>query len=241
MLLVPKQLQRAGMTGDVPYYGGRFSPAQAYAASHRSWRPPNRPEPSTSAAMPQADTLLALQHLRDAGVLTPEEYTGGVQGTACAGHRMMGPVQVLVVGFDRPTFSGEVLAEFTRLREAGIVRLVDLLLVSRAESGALETLAAPSGMGADLGELTAALLGQPEGEASGVAGMADADSAEATAWSLADAVPAGSVAAVALIEHIWAGPLNAAIQRAGGSPLDETWLAPSDLDMLEALIAQREA
>ena len=46
---------------------------------------------------------------------------------------MIGPVQVLVVGFDRPTFSGEVLAELTRLREAGIVRLVDLLLVAREE------------------------------------------------------------------------------------------------------------
>ena len=34
MLLVPRQLRRAGMTGDVPYYGGRLSPAQAYAASH---------------------------------------------------------------------------------------------------------------------------------------------------------------------------------------------------------------
>ena len=40
MLLVPKQLQRAGMTGNVPYYGGRFSPAQAYAASHPSAPPP---------------------------------------------------------------------------------------------------------------------------------------------------------------------------------------------------------
>ena len=44
---------------------------------------------------------------------------------------MIGPVQVLVVGFDRPTFSGEALAELTRLEDAGIVRLVDLLLVSR--------------------------------------------------------------------------------------------------------------
>jgi len=35
-----------------------------------------------------------------------------------------GPVQVLVVGFDQPTFSGEVVAEFARLRDAGIVRLV---------------------------------------------------------------------------------------------------------------------
>ena len=36
MLLVPRQLLRSGMTGSVPYYGGRFTPAQAYAASHPS-------------------------------------------------------------------------------------------------------------------------------------------------------------------------------------------------------------
>jgi hypothetical protein len=152
---------------------------------------------------------------------------------------MMGPVQVLVVGFDQPTFSGEVLAEFTRLREAGIVRLVDLLLVSRAEDGAFETLAAPSGADPEFGGLAAALLGTPEGEDS-IEAVPDADDADVMAWSLADAVPAGSMAAVALIEHTWAGPLKAAIQRAGGSPLEETWLSPGDLDVLESLIAQRK-
>ena len=54
---------------------------------------------------------------------------------------MIGPVQVVVVGFDHPSFSGEIIAEFTRLEEAGIVRLVDLLLVSRAVDGSFETLA----------------------------------------------------------------------------------------------------
>jgi hypothetical protein len=150
---------------------------------------------------------------------------------------MMGPVQVLVVGFDRPAFSGEILAEFTRLREAGIVRLVDLLLVARAGDGAVETLAAPVGVDAGLGGLAAALLGRAEGEGEDEAGV---DTAGASVWSLADAVPPGSVAAVALIEHIWAGPLNAAIQKAGGAALEETWLAPDDLAVLEALMNQRE-
>jgi uncharacterized membrane protein len=154
----------------------------------------------------------------------------------------MGPVQVLVVGFDRPEFSGEVLAEFTRLREAGIVRLVDLLLVSRAEDGTIETLAAPSGAGGEhggFGVLVASLLGQPEGEASAEPAAADTDQADGGAWSLAEVVPPGSAAAVALIEHTWAAPLTAAIRRAGGKPLEETWLAPGDLDLLERLIAQR--
>ena len=67
MILVPRQLQRVGMTGAVPYYGGRFTPAQAYAAS----RPP---PPSGAAAPGQAQQLGALQHLRDTGVLSDEEF-----------------------------------------------------------------------------------------------------------------------------------------------------------------------
>jgi hypothetical protein len=42
MLLVPRQLRRSGMTGSVPYYGGRFTSAQAYAAAHPA-APPLRP------------------------------------------------------------------------------------------------------------------------------------------------------------------------------------------------------
>ena len=150
----------------------------------------------------------------------------------------MGPVQVLVVGFEQPKFSGEVLAEFARLQEAGIVRLVDLLLISRAEDGTFETLNAPTGLEASIGgELAAELLGRSEGED----GDDDPDATDGTAWSLADAIPTGSAAAVALIEHTWAGPLTAAIRRAGGSALEETWLAPGDLDRLEVLVAQRQS
>jgi hypothetical protein len=148
-----------------------------------------------------------------------------------------GPVQVLVVGFDRPTFSGEVLAEFTRLRDAGIVQLVDLLVVSRTEDGAFETLALPEGVEADLGDMAASVLGQPEESAEAEAEVADID--RASTWSLADAIPVGSTAAVALIEHTWAVPLTAAIQRARGTLLDETWLAREDRELLEALIAKR--
>ena len=145
-------------------------------------------------------------------------------------------MQVLVVGFDRPTFSGEVLAELTRLQEAGIVRLVDLLLVSRAEDGSLQTLAAPEGVAADLG-LAAGVLARAEGAAGEPPTGADAESA--STWSLADAIPVGGTAAVALIEHLWATPLRAAIHRAGGTALEETWLERSDLELLETLIAQR--
>lgn len=150
---------------------------------------------------------------------------------------MTGPIQVLVVGFDRPTFSGEVLAEFTRLREAGIVRLVDLLVVSRTEEGAFETLALPEGLEADFGDVAARVLGQAENSAEPAALAAKVDAA--STWSLTDAIPIGGTAAVALIEHTWAASLSEAIQHAGGTFLDETWLAREDRELLEALISER--
>jgi hypothetical protein len=59
-------------------------------------------------------------------------------------------------------------------------------------------------------------------------------------WSLADAIPVGGTAAVALIEHVWAAPLSAAIQAAGGTLLEETWLAREDRELLETLTTQRQ-
>ena len=151
---------------------------------------------------------------------------------------MTGPVQVLVVGFDNPTFSGEVLTEFKRLREAGIVKLVGLLVVSRTQEDAFETLDLPEGIEADLGDIAAGVLGLTADSAEIGADVAEVDAD--TTWSLADAIPVGSTAAVALIEHTWADPLSAAIQRAGGTLRDETWLARDDRDLLETLIAERQ-
>ena len=78
MLLVPRQLMRSGMTGATPYYGGRFTPAQAYSASHPTARPPARPAtgrtPVPAPAAPRSDTEDALRHLRDTGVITAAEY-----------------------------------------------------------------------------------------------------------------------------------------------------------------------
>ena len=88
MLLVPRQLMRSGMTGATPYYGGRFTPAQAYSASHRAAPPPTPPAtgrtplPAPATSRPETsrpetsrpDTEAALRHLRDTGVITAAEY-----------------------------------------------------------------------------------------------------------------------------------------------------------------------
>src|SRR5437764_14714310 len=50
----------------------------------------------------------------------------------------IGPVQLLVLGFDRPDFHGEVIAELERLRESDTVRVIDALAVYKDEAGELE-------------------------------------------------------------------------------------------------------
>jgi hypothetical protein len=146
-----------------------------------------------------------------------------------------GPVQVLVLGFDDPTFSGEVIAELARLDASGTARLLDVLLVERAQDGSLDTLPPPPGADPSAGRLAAALLErQDDGEHPG-----PDDGPAAETWSLDDVIPPGGIAAVALIEHTWAQPLLATIRRAGGQPLDETWLAPDDLALLDRLLGDR--
>jgi hypothetical protein len=118
-----------------------------------------------------------------------------------------------------------------------------VLLVTRGADGVFDTVevAADAAEGLrDLphgnGALAAALLGHSD--ETGVdrkdVGSDDLDALDGPVWSLADSVPAGTTAAVALIEHLWAAPLRAAIQRTGGVPLDEIWLAEADLQRLAA-------
>ena len=75
--LVPKQLQMTGMTGSVPYYGGRLSPAQAYAASHPAAPPPPMAAPpprSPTPPPPRRDPVAALDELLESGVITEAEH-----------------------------------------------------------------------------------------------------------------------------------------------------------------------
>jgi len=71
MLLIPRQLRRTGMTGDVPYYGGRFTPAQAHAAAHPHAGGPAGPAPAGSLP---TQSLRSLEQLRASGVITDAEY-----------------------------------------------------------------------------------------------------------------------------------------------------------------------
>jgi hypothetical protein len=134
----------------------------------------------------------------------------------------MGPVQLLVFAFDGPDFRGEVLAELERLRESDVVRVIDLLVVHKGADGEIRRLhqGGPSeGAGAALGALIGLDATPDEADAA----------AEEELWSLDEAIPNDSAAAIALVEHRWAiGPRDA-ILAAGGVAVADAWVHPADL------------
>jgi uncharacterized membrane protein len=153
----------------------------------------------------------------------------------------IGPVQMLVLGFDHPKFTGQILPELQRLKELDVVRLLDLMVVQKKEDGELD-LYQQSDLDQDeairFGALVGALIGIGTGdeevaEYAAVAGAADAADGHVIdaddVWYIADAIPAGSAAAIALIEHRWAIPLRDKIIEAGGFALADEWVHPADL------------
>jgi uncharacterized membrane protein len=159
-----------------------------------------------------------------------------------------GPVQIVVVGFTDSAFVGTILPALDRLRRQGMIHLVDVLLVTKDQDGSLRPMSAggdPDGNLAEFGGVVGALIGfgahgegLSVGADAGVAGGARGRRA-GEAWAISDAIPAGTSAAVALIEHRWAVQLREAIVRGGGFALEDTWLDPADLIAVGALPSDR--
>jgi uncharacterized membrane protein len=150
-----------------------------------------------------------------------------------------GPVQLLVIEFDRTEFDGEIMPELERLKEAGIVRLIDLLFVTKRD-GEIETTQKSDlttdeaeDFGAIAGALIGAGMGEEYVEPGLIAGATEGADGhvldESDVWYLADAIPEGSSAAVALIEHTWAIPLREKLLAADGVLLADAWVHPADL------------
>jgi uncharacterized membrane protein len=160
----------------------------------------------------------------------------------------IGPVQILVVGFVDPELNGKILAEFKRLRDADIVRLVDVVVVRKNEDGSVERLEhsdlttdEAEEFGATIGALIGLGIdgeeGMEAGAVLGAAAVSDGSILNSESWFVDDSIPPGTAAAIALIEHRWAIPLRSAIADAGGFHLADAWIHPADLVAVGLLMA----
>jgi uncharacterized membrane protein len=154
----------------------------------------------------------------------------------------IGPVQLVVLGFNHPDFHGEIIGELERLRDADAVRVIDSLVVYKDADGELEVehlsnLSTEEAieLGSKIGALVGlGIEGEDGMEAGAVLGAeAAAEGAqvfsEDAAWDVLEDIPNDSAAALLLLEHHWAVPLRDAIMRAGGFRISDGFISPLDL------------
>jgi hypothetical protein len=135
----------------------------------------------------------------------------------------LGPIDYVIVEFPRgaSNFTGEMAKELLALVDAGTIRVVDILILTKDEDGTVEAMELSDVP--ELGELQAL-----EAELAELLAAEDVE-------HLAAAMEPGSTAGVLIWENLWAAPFAAAARRSGGQ-LIATGRIP-----IQAIIASIEA
>ncbi len=135
----------------------------------------------------------------------------------------LGPVDYLVVEFPagHQNFTGEGADELVRLHDAGIIRIMDILILAKDPDGTVDAMEL-----SDLPDL---------GELQRIEAQLAQTLAEEDVEHLAAAMDPGSVAGVLIYENLWAAPFGSAMRRAGGQ------LIANGRIPVQALIAAVEA
>ena len=138
-----------------------------------------------------------------------------------------GPVDIAVIGYpaDAP-MTGEAIPLLLDLVDRGIIRVLDVMFVTKNEDGSFS--------GFDARDLSSKGVGDFavfEGASSGM--LSDEDGEKA-----AEAIEPGSAAVVLVYENSWAGPFIAAVRRNGGVPIAFERIPAQDvMDAIDALDA----
>ncbi len=135
----------------------------------------------------------------------------------------LGAVDYLVVEFpaDQANFTGEMAAELKSLVDAGTIRILDLLIITKDADGTIDSFEIDDFDGLDELRVLEAQLADL---------LAEDDVVD-----LAAAMEPGSVAAVLVWENRWAAPFASAARRAGGQ------LVANGRIPIQAILASMEA
>ena len=135
----------------------------------------------------------------------------------------LGPVDYLIVEFPpgAQNFTGEGVAELVKLHDSGIIRIMDVLILEKADDGSVDAHEL-----SELGELP---------ELQRIEAQLAQTLAESDVANLAAAMDSGTVAGVLVYENLWAAPFGSAMRRAGGQ------LIANGRIPIQAIIAAVEA
>ncbi|MEA2025601.1 MAG: DUF6325 family protein [Chloroflexota bacterium] len=140
----------------------------------------------------------------------------------------LGPLEYTVIGFDGIRFDGTIADEISRVVDAGVISLVDVVLVTKDANGDIlivefDNLDDPRFAG------FAPLI-------EGLKGLLTEEDIE----FIANDLPRDSAALVLLFEHRWAVRIKDAVAAAGGFLVSRETIAPELLELVNAEIEAGE-
>src|SRR6187551_2628929 len=135
----------------------------------------------------------------------------------------LGPVDYVIVEFPagKSNFTGEMAKELLALVDAGTIRVIDILILTKNEDGSVDAM--------ELSDIED--LGPLQKVEAELAELLAADDVE----HLAAAMDPGSTAGVLIWENLWAAPFASAARRSGGQ------LIANGRIPIQAIIASIEA
>lgn len=117
----------------------------------------------------------------------------------------LGPLEYVIVAFEGNKFTGEIVPALTDLLDKGLVRVIDLAVVSKDENGNV-TIFDANELSADV----ARALVKLDGECTGLLSEEDLRMA-------AEGMKNNSTEVAILFEHVWATRFSQAVRKAHGT------------------------
>ncbi len=134
----------------------------------------------------------------------------------------LGPVEILVVSFPGNEFNGDVAPALAELVASGVIRVIDLVFVTKDDDGNV--------VGIELSDLDDAIGTAFEPHIEEPSGLVSEEDIEDLGADLAP----GSSAAILLVEHVWATRFRDAVLGSGGEVVAEIRIPKEVIDEVVA-------
>jgi uncharacterized membrane protein len=141
----------------------------------------------------------------------------------------LGPLEYVVVGFKADRFDGTIAKELEKIVAAGVIRIVDIVFVTRDASGTTTIVEMDNKDDARFAGFRRLLA-----DTQALFTRDDLD-------QLADTMPPGTAGLVLLFEHRWAEDIKDAMKDRGGFLVARSVIPPEVLEDLSTELEQREA
>jgi uncharacterized membrane protein len=134
----------------------------------------------------------------------------------------LGPLEYTVIGFEGNRFNGEITREISKVVEKRIVRLIDVVMISKDIDGEVTVIE---------------LDNKDDPRFAGFAGLMDDLMGLLTPGDIAsigEGLPNNTSALILLFEHRWAEKIKDAVGAAGGFLVSRATISPEILEQVNA-------